>query len=367
MTRYQSKLESDEWKYPMPALLSSGLLRVSDSPRHDIYYADYGNPRGEPVMFVHGGPGGGTEPNLSRFFDPGRYRVVLFDQRGCGRSAPSASREPEQALLANTTGDLIGDISSLRAHLGIGRKMHVFGGSWGSTLALAYAIAHPETVQTLILRGIFLCRKKDLDYFYQGNAARYADDPYDTDLPGTYQCYPEAWRPFVEVIAPEKRHDMIKAYAEIFALVPSSERERELQTQAAIAWSVWEGTTSYLAHDLSKPSKHTDPDFARAFALIENHYFMNGAFLGGSGEQNRGQNYLLAQAARLKDIPIHIVHGRYDLVCPMFQAEELVRALREAGAGTIDYRLTAAGHSMRERENHRELVDIMDHLPAMES
>jgi len=364
MTRYQSKLESHEWRYPMPGLLSSGPLRVSESPRHDVYYEEYGNPRGEPVMFVHGGPGGGTEPSLSRFFDPARYRVVLFDQRGCGKSTPNAASAPELALRANTTPDLIADMGKLREHLGIRGKMHLFGGSWGSTLSLAYAIAHPEAVQTLILRGIFLCRTKDLDYFYQGNAARYARDPYDTELPGTYQCYPEAWRPYVEVIPPEERGDMIKAYAKIFALSPSSEEERALQTRAAIAWSVWEGTTSYLAHDLTSPSRHADPDFAKTFARIENHYFMNGAFLGGSGEENRRQNYILENVARLKDIPVHIVHGRYDLVCPMFQAEELVRALRAAGAPAPDYRLTAAGHSMRERENYRELVDIMDHLPA---
>ena len=365
MTSYLSKLNADEWRYPQPALTADGHLRVSDAPRHDVYWHEYGNPGGEPVMLVHGGPGAGTEPALARFFDPERYRIVLFDQRGCGRSLPSAAEDPHAALSDNTTAHSIGDVLRLRAALNISGKMHLFGGSWGSTLALAYAIAQPETVQTLVLRGIFLCRTKDLDYFYQGNAATYAQDPYDTRLPGTYQCYPEFWRPYVEVIAPEERGDMVAAYARIFAMTPTSEAERELQTRAAIAWSVWEGSTSYLAQDLSQPGKFADPDFAKTFARIENHYFMNGAFLGGSGPKNRGQNYLLENIARIKDIPMHIVHGRYDLVCPMFQAEELVRALREAGAPPPDYRLTAAGHSMRERENHRQLVDIMDNLPRM--
>lgn len=365
MTGYLSKMGPDEWRYPQPARLAEGHLTVSEEPRHEIYWAEYGNPSGEPVLFVHGGPGGGTEPSLARFFDPARYRVLLFDQRGCGRSRPSAAVDPEGALRDNTTPHLIEDILALRRHRGITGKMHVFGGSWGSTLSLAYAIAHPDTVQTLILRGIFLCRTKDLDYFYQGNAATYAEDPYDTRLPGTYQCYPEAWKAFVEVIAPEDRHDMVKAYAKIFARKPENDAEREMQTRAAVAWSVWEGSTSYLAQDLSQLSHFAEPDFAKTFARIENHYFMNGAFLGGSGEQNRGQNYILENVARIKHIPVHIVHGRYDLVCPMFQAEELVRALVAAGAPRPDYRLTPAGHSMRERENHRELVDIMDHLPTM--
>jgi proline iminopeptidase len=216
----------------------------------------------------------------------------------------------------------------------------------------------------LILRGIFLCRRKDLDFFYQGNAATYAEDAYDTRIPGTYQCYPEAWQRFVEVIPEDQRGDMVEAYARIFALRPRDEAERALQTRAAVAWSVWEGTTSYLAQDLSDLQRFADADFARTFARIENHYFMNGAFLGGRGEGNRDQNYLLENVGRIAHLPVHIVHGRYDLVCPMFQAEELVRALRAAGARDIDYRLTAAGHSMRERENQRELTNIMDALPG---
>jgi proline iminopeptidase len=363
---YLSKIDDREWRYPQPALRASGHLRVSEAPRHDVYWAEYGNPAGEPVLFVHGGPGGSTKPALARFFDPERYRVVLFDQRGAGQSRPSAAGEDARpALTDNTTQHLIADMLALRKHLNITGKMHVFGGSWGSTLSLAYAIAHPDTVQTLILRGIFLCRQKDLDFFYQGNAATFAERPDDTSAPGTYQCYPEAWRPFVEVIPPHKRRDMVKAYAELFASTPSTDEEQARVTAAALAWSVWEGVTSYLAQDLSNLGSFAEPEFARAFARIENHYFMNGAFLGGHGEANRGQNFILENVRRIAHLPIHIVHGRYDLVCPLFQAEELVAALRAAGARAIDYRITAAGHSMQERENNRALTDIMDGLPRM--
>jgi proline iminopeptidase len=363
---YQSKISDAEWRYPQPHLRASGHLNVSAMPRHDIYWEEYGNSAGEPVMFLHGGPGGATQPVLARFFDPERYRIVLFHQRGCGKSTPNASEvDPKPALTDNTTPHLVEDIVKLRKHLGIQGKMHVFGGSWGSTLSLAYAVAHPETVQTLIVRGIFLCRRKEIDYFYQGNAAKFASDPHDTSVPGTYLCYPEAWKPFVEVIDPADRHDMVKAYATIFARQPKTEREREQQTAAAVAWSMWEGATSYLAQDLSDLGKFADPDFAKAFALIENHYFMNGAFFTGEGEAHRDQNYLLENVARIAHLPIYIVHGRYDQVCPMFQAEDLVAALRAADAKQIDYRLTAAGHSMQERETHRELTDIMDNLPRM--
>ncbi len=363
---YLSKMTPDDWRYGKAAARRSGLLNVSKQPRHEVYWEEYGNPTGEPVLVVHGGPGGATYPAMSRFFDPERYRVILFDQRGCGKSTPSASdSDARPALEDNTTGHLVSDMLKLRAHLSIEGKMHVFGGSWGSTLSLAYAIAHPETVQTLILRGVFLCRRKDIDYFYQGNAARYASDPQDTSLPGTYLFFPEAWRHFVETIAPDARHDMVKAYATIFAQAPDSEPTRQAQTKAAVAWSTWEGITSYLAQDVSDLSKFAEPQFAKAFARIENHYFMNGAFMAGSGEANRAQNYLLEHVGRIKDIPIHIVHGRYDVVCPMFQAEELVSALQAVGAGDVDYRLTAAGHSMQERENQQALTEIMDTLPPM--
>lgn len=361
---YLSKMTSGDWRYPQPALKASGHLTVSREPQHEIYWEEYGHPEGEPVMFLHGGPGGATTPALARFFDPKRYRIVLFDQRGCGKSRPSASDLDARAALAdNTTDALIADIGALRAHLRIEGKMHVFGGSWGSTLALAYAIAAPETVASLILRGIFLCRRKDVDYFYQGNAQTYADNPYDTQLAGTYQFFPDAWKRFVEVISPADRGDMVRAYADIFAHAPTNAAEERRLLDAAGAWSVWEGVTSYLSQDMSDLSRFSDAAFAKAFARIENHYFMNGAFLGGKGPSNRDQDFILSHVDRIASIPVYIVHGRYDVVCPMFQAEELVSALKSAGAKQVHYHLTPAGHSMQERETNRVLSDIMDALP----
>lgn len=361
-----SKIADHEWPFPQPPLSQHGWLSVSEAPRHEMYFEVYGAAGGEPVFFVHGGPGGATSPMLARLFDPSRYRVVLFDQRGCGRSHPSASDDDARPALAdNTTPHLIEDMVALRRHLGISGKMHVFGGSWGSTLGLAYAIAHPDTVASLVLRGIFLCRQRDLDFFYQGNAARYAEEPGDTTLPGAYHCYPDVWKPYVEQIPAEKRGDMVKAYAAIFATDPATPAAAAEQLAAAIAWSVWEGATSYLSQDTSDLSKFADPEFAKAFARIENHYFMNGAFLGGTGESNRGQDFILESAATIAQIPTWIVHGRYDQVCPLFQAEDLVRALREAGAPAVTLIRTAAGHSMLERDTHRELARVMNEMPRI--
>lgn len=363
---YLSKIAEKDWKYPQGKANASGHLAVSGNPKHEMYWEEYGNPKGEPVLVVHGGPGGACDPSYARFFDPKRYRIVLFDQRGCGKSRPSASdADPKPALTANTTDDLIGDMVKLRAHLGIKGKAHLFGGSWGSTLSLAYAVKHPDTVASLNLRGIFLCRKPDIDFFYQGNAAEYDKNPRGLDIPGTYQVFPEPWKAFVETIPPEKRGDMVKAYAEIFAAEPKTQSQRDYQDKAAIAWSVWEGSTSNLSLGKVDLDKYADPEFAKAFAKIENHYFMNGGFLGGSGEKNRENNYLIENAPILKDIPISIVHGRYDQVCPLNQAEALVDALKAAGVKSLDYRITPAGHSMMERETHRELTDIMDTLPPL--
>lgn len=362
---YRSKITESDWKYPAAKANREGELQVCDDPPHKVHWEEYGNPQGEPVMVVHGGPGGACSPDYARFFDPERYRIILFDQRGCGKSTPSAAdADATPALTRNTTDDLMADMNRLRGELGIAGKMHLFGGSWGSTLSLAYAISNPENVQSLNLRGIFLCRKQDLDYFYQGNAETYAQNPHDVATAGTYQCYPEAWEKFVETIPEAKRGDMVKAYAEIFAREPQNEQEREMQDAAATAWSVWEGSTSYLAQDLSDMDKYSDPTFAKAFAKIENHYFMNGGFLGGSGEANRNQNFILENLNEIKDIPISVVHGRYDQVCPLNQGEALVAGLEALGA-KVDFRRTPAGHSMMERETHRELTDIMDNLPLM--
>ena len=358
-----SLAEECDWKYPEPdEITAEGWLDVGSG--HRIYWHEYGTPKGQPVMFLHGGPGGGTKPKQTRFFNPRRYRIILFDQRGCGKSQPNAGdKDPKKANAAlkhNTTGDLINDIEALRKHLGIREPMHVFGGSWGSTLSLAYAIEHPEHVKSLILRGIFLCRRKDLDYFYQGNAANYRDKPDDTSIPGTYLFYPEPWKKFVEVIDPAERGDMVKAYARIFSGPAGEQLEN-----AAKAWSVWEGVTSNLVSE-KDTTRYEDPEFAKTFAKIENHYFMSGCFLGGS--TNRDNNHLLDNIKRIAHLPIYIVQGKFDQVCPRFQADDLVAALKKANPGVkLEYYVTTAGHSQYEVETMKALTRIMDDLswPAL--
>jgi proline iminopeptidase len=360
-----SKQGQVDWRYPQSRCTGSGLLTVLDDPPltspHRIRWTEYGNPAGEPVMLLHGGPGGGcTEaPELSRFFDPERYRIILFDQRGCGKSEPNAAADaPKPALLNNETRYLIEDIVKLRKELRVAGKMHVFGGSWGSTLALAYAIKYPETVQTLILRSIFLCRKKDLDYLYQGNAALEQPGEYKSSLGGAYLFFPEAWKRFVEAISDlNGRKDMIKAYAEIL----SSDRE-DRRNAAARAWAAWETGASSLRYDLSVSSRSGQTQRARASAIIESHYFLNRGFLEGEA---RDQNYLLKNVSKINRIPVHVVQGRYDQVCPMYQAEELVAALKKADSIFVNYVVTVAGHSGLERENLRTLTDIMDTLPII--
>lgn len=356
MNQASSAVTESDWKYPEPdALLSEGWLAVGSG--HKIYWHEYGNPEGAPVIFLHGGPGGGSKPKQARFFNPQRYRIILFDQRGCGRSTPNAAdadpRVAKAALKANTTDDLIKDINKLCRHLRVTQPLHVFGGSWGSTLALAYAIKHPEMVKTLILRGIFLCRRKDLDYFYQGNAAT---PPGDPEPPGTYLGYPEAWAPFVKTIPAAERGDMVAAYSRIF----NGESGAAKLEEAAAAWSVWEGATSSMSppQDLSG---YADPVFAKAFARIENHYFMIGAFLGG--RTDRDTNYLLENVGKIAHLPIYVVQGRFDAVCPRFGADDLVTTLKKCNPSVqLSYQVTMAGHSAFERETALALTRIMDDL-----
>lgn len=258
---------------------------------HTLYLEQCGNPDGIPVLFLHGGPGGGCEPVHRRFFDPERYRIVLFDQRGCGKSKPHAS------LVNNTTWDLVADIEKIREYLHIKRWL-VFGGSWGSTLALSYAETHPQRVSGLILRGIFLCRDEDINWFYQGGAGH---------------LFPQEWQEFVEPIAAQDRQQMVPAY---YRLLTSN---NELQRMAAAkAWSVWEGKTLTLKPDEQVIDAFADPVRALSLARIECHYFVNHSYLE--------PNQLVNNADKLADIPGVIVHGRYDVICPVSQAWELHQA-----------------------------------------
>jgi proline iminopeptidase len=348
-----------------PPFIRSGHLDAPGFSAHRIYWEEYGSLAGEPVIVMHGGPGAGSHSSLARFFDPQRYRVILFDQRGCGKSTPSASDDDATpALTNNTTPHLINDVSALRAELSINGKMHVFGGSWGSTLALAYAIAHPATVQTLILRGVFLCRRADVDYFFQGNAAEFAVDPLAMPAPGAYLDFPTAWRRFVDVIPPEDRGDVVKGLAKAFAVPPRNDTERERVVKAATACIAWEGSASRLNRD---ENSHGQPNqkYVLTAARILVHYMSNGGFLGARGEVGRDNNYILDHVARLKNIPVHIVHGRYDRVCHLYQAEALVSALRGAGNDAVSYFITTAGHSGFDRETDSRLCTIMNELPLI--
>jgi proline iminopeptidase len=272
--------------YPPLEPYHSGWLRVDDS--HEIYFEESGNRRGKPAVFLHGGPGAATDPRMRCFFDPKRYRIVLFDQRGCGKSRPHAS------LIDNTTWHLVADMEKLREHLGIAR-WQVFGGSWGSTLALAYAQTHPERVTELVLRGIFLLRRWELEWFYQSPS-------------GAAALYPDLWEHYIAPIPTAERGDMIRAY---YARLTS--QDPHVLGSAARAWSVWEGATSFLRLNPEYVEKFQQADYAAAFARIECHYFINGGFLGTD-------NRLIEKVALIRHIPAVIVQGRYDVVCPMKSA-----------------------------------------------
>jgi proline iminopeptidase len=349
-----SKVTS-EWKYPQGAPNHTGKLQVDSGPDHTLYWEEYGAPDGEPVMFLHGGPGGACAPVMSRFFDPQRYRVILFDQRGCGKSTPTvASHGPEVALQKNDTDHLVADINRLRDALGITGRMHVFGGSWGSTLALVYAIRHPEHVASLILRGIFLGTREDLLYMYQGNAAVFDKTPYALSEPGAYVTYPDEWKAFVEVIPADRRGDMMGAYKAIFDGRPGDAAAKQAQLHAALAWSVWEGAISNMIPEQGDPGKFGEADFALCFAQIEAHFFARDLFLE--------PDYIARNVDKIAALPIHIVHGRFDQVCPLTQASRLVAALTEVGVKPASYVLTNAGHSAMEAQTVLALTAIMDGL-----
>jgi proline iminopeptidase len=311
---------SNRTQYPPIEPFDTGYLAVGDG--HEVYYEQSGNPDGRPVLFVHGGPGGGTEPFQRQFFDPAAYRIVLFDQRGSGRSRPHASLE------ANTTWHLVADIERLRQHLGVERWL-VFGGSWGSTLALAYAETHPGAVSELVLRGIFLLRQVELEWFYQFGASL---------------LFPDQWQKFVAPIPPAERHDLLGAFRRRL-----ESDDPAVRLEAARAWSVWEGATSSLLANPKREDQFGTPEFALALARIEAHYFANRGFF-------EHENQLLDGVECLRGIPGVIVHGRYDVVCPIDTAFELHKRWPEA-----DFRIVPdAGHSAYEPGITSELVAATD-------
>jgi proline iminopeptidase len=294
--------------FPARRAYRTGRLKVSRL--HTLYFEESGNSEGKPLVFLHGGPGAGTQPKHRRYFDRNVWRTVLFDQRGCGRSTPFAE------LRENTTWDLVADIERLREHLGIDRWV-VFGGSWGSTLALAYAQKHPRRVVALVLRGIFLLRRSELEWFYQDGASH---------------LFPDAWERFLEPIPPRERRDLMRAYHRRL-----TSRDGRTRRRAARAWSTWEAATSTLRLDRKAVRHMGRPRFAEGFARIECHYFVNGGFL-------RRDDQLLRDVSRIRHIPAAIVQGRYDVVCPARSAWDLHRAWPEARFLLVP----EAGHSMAE-------------------
>jgi proline iminopeptidase len=294
--------------YPEVEPFSAGWLPTGGL--HEIYYEECGAQNGKPVVVLHGGPGGAINTTMRRFFDPTRWRSVLFDQRGCGKSRPNAS------LQDNTTWTLVEDIERLRKRLGI-QKWSVFGGSWGSTLALAYAIKHPDRVENLVLRGVFLLTERELRWFYQDGAS---------------MLFPDAWERFCAPIPAAERHDMIGAYHK--RLIHA---DRRVQAEAAAAWSQWEGDTISLRGPEARPAKFNEVDFAIAFARIECHFFANRGFFDENG-------WILNNIARIAAIPGWIVQGRFDVVTPL----ESAWALKKAWPGAKFEIIWDAGHASTE-------------------
>jgi proline iminopeptidase len=300
----------------------SGHIKVSSV--HELYYEQCGNPNGKPVVFLHGGPGAGLVPEYRRFFDPEAYRVILFEQRGSGRSRPHASLED------NTTWHLVQDIEKLREHFGVEQWL-VFGGSWGSTLSLAYGVTHPERVRGLVLRGIFLCRPKETTWFYE-------------DSQGASAIFPDAWEEYVSIIPEAERDDLIGAY---YRRLTSD--DAAVRLKAARAWAIWEASALKLLPDQKLIDEFSEPEMALAVARIECHYFMNNCFF-------ETDNYLLEHIDRIRQIPTVIVHGRYDIVCPFMSAWDLHRAMPEATLKIIP----DAGHSALEPGIASALVEATD-------
>lgn len=305
--------------YPEIEPFETGMLDVGDG--HQIYWERFGTKGAKPAVFLHGGPGGATSPSHRRLFDPALYDVILFDQRGCGKSAPHASIE------ANTTWHLVADIERLRQMIGA-EKWLVFGGSWGSTLALAYAETHPERVSELVLRGIYTLTKAELNWYYQF---------------GVSEMFPDKWERFCAPIPEHERHEMMAAYRRRL-----TGTDREEQLRCAVAWSSWEGETITLLPNPDYSDHFYDPEFALAFARIENHFFVHAGWL------EEGQ--LLRDAYKLKDIPGVIIHGRYDMPCPAKYAWALHKAWPKADFHLIE----GAGHAYLEPGILDQLIRATD-------
>ena len=309
-----------DYLYPSIKPFQEGMLPVSDL--HTLHYEQSGNPDGFPVVILHGGPGGGLSGSYRRYFNPERWRIIQFSQRGCGQSTPFAE------LRENTTWDLVADIEKLRTHLDI-KSWAVFGGSWGSTLSLCYAQTHPKNVEALFLRGIFLLRKKEIDWFYQS---------------GCSKIYPDAWQHYLIPIPESERDDLVAAYHKRL-----TSEDSEIRKEAARAWSVWEASTSKLIQNQNLMDSFAHDEFAEAFARIESHYFVNKGFF-------ENENQLIDNIDSIRHIPAVIVQGRYDVVCPPESAWELSQAWPEARLEIVQ----DAGHSVSETGIVKALVSATD-------
>lgn len=306
--------------YPEITPYHTDKIKVSEI--HTIYFEECGNPNGRPVIFLHGGPGGGIQPSYRQYFNPEKWRIILMDQRGCGQSTPFAE------LRENTTWDLVADIETIRQHLKI-EKWAVFGGSWGSTLALTYGITHPEACTAFFLRGIFLLRKKEIDWFYQE---------------GCSKIYPDAWESYLKPIPPSERGDLVQAYHQRL-----TSANAQVRRSAAKAWAIWEGSTSKLIPEDQMIEHYGADDFAEAFARIECHYFVNKGFF-------TEDNFLLNNVHKIRHLPAIIVQGRYDVICPAENAWALHRAWPEAELKIIPN----AGHSVSEIGTTDALIEATD-------
>lgn len=297
--------------------------RIAVDDRHTLYVEECGNPQGLPVIFLHGGPGAGLSPYHRRFFDPARYRIILFDQRGAGRSTPFAD------LTDNTTWHLVSDIETIREKMNV-ERWAVFGGSWGSTLALAYAQTHPERVLGLVLRGIFLSRPEEVRWYYEEGGASW--------------ILPEKWQRYVAAIPPEERGNLLDAYWQRL-----TSEDEAVRLHAATAWGAWEGGGITLEESPETEASFAAPEVALSLARIEAHYFRNGAFLE--------PNQLLRDVAKLRRIPTVIVHGRYDIICPVKNAYDLADQWPEA-----EFHVVLAGHAASEPAIVDVLVEATDRL-----